>query len=111
MLPLAEPPRTVCILRLSAIGDTCHVVPVLRTLQQAWPATRFTWIIGRLESRLMRLIEEVEFIIVDKRAGVGRGQRCAAALPGGISMCCCTCSWRCAPACSRAGARHREARI
>jgi heptosyltransferase I len=71
MLPLAESPRTVCILRLSAIGDTCHVVPVLRTMQQAWPAARFTWIIAKTESRLMRLIEEVEFIIVDKRAAVG----------------------------------------
>jgi heptosyltransferase I len=71
MLPLAESPRTVCILRLSAIGDTCHVVPVLRTMQQAWPATRFTWIIAQTESRLMRLIEDVEFIIVDKRAGLG----------------------------------------
>src|SRR4051812_25072559 len=63
------PPRRVCILRLSAIGDTCHVVPLLRTLQHAWPATKFTWIIGKLEARLMRLIPEVEFIIVDKHAG------------------------------------------
>jgi heptosyltransferase I len=71
MLPLTASPRTVCILRLSAIGDTCHVVPVLRTMQQAWPATRFTWIIAKSESRLMRLIEDVEFIIVDKEAGAG----------------------------------------
>jgi len=63
------PPRSVCILRLSAIGDTCHVVPVLRTLQRAWPQTRFTWIIGATEYRLMRLLEGVEFIIADKRAG------------------------------------------
>src|SRR5690606_40109616 len=53
-----------------ALGDVCHVVPVLRTLQQAWPTTRFTWVIGRLEARLMSLIEEVEFITVDKRAGL-----------------------------------------
>ena len=65
-----DPPRSVCILRLSAIGDTCHVVPVLRTLQQAWPQTRFTWIIGALEYRLMRLLEGVEFIIADKGAGL-----------------------------------------
>jgi heptosyltransferase I len=71
MLPFAAAPRSVCILRLSAIGDTCHIVPVLRTLQDAWPTTRFTWIIAKTESRLMRLIEEVEFIIVDKRAGLG----------------------------------------
>jgi heptosyltransferase I len=70
-LPFAQAPRSVCILRLSAIGDTCHIVPVLRTMQQVWPATRFTWIIAKTEARLMRLIEGVEFIIVDKRAGLG----------------------------------------
>jgi heptosyltransferase I len=71
MVPLAEPPHSICILRLSAIGDTCHVVPVVRTLQHAWPATQLTWIIGKAEARLMRLVEGVEFITVDKRAGLG----------------------------------------
>ena len=70
MQPLPEPPRSVCLLRLSAIGDTCHAVPILRTLQKAWPQTQFTWIIGKTEARLMSLIEGVELIIVDKRAGL-----------------------------------------
>lgn len=69
LLPLTEPPRSLCLLRLSAIGDTCHVVPLLRALQGAWPQCRFTWVIGRVEERLMRLLPEVEFITVDKRAG------------------------------------------
>ncbi len=60
-------PQNICILRLSAIGDTCHVVPVLRTLQHAWPAARFTWVIGSLEARLMSALPGVEFITVDKR--------------------------------------------
>src|SRR5262245_1473960 len=68
LLPLRSPPRSACLPRLSAIGDTCHVVPILRTMQRAWPQTRFTWIIGKTEARLMSLIEGVEFIIVDKRA-------------------------------------------
>jgi len=68
MLSFAEPPRSLCILRLSAIGDACHVVPIVRTLQQAWPSTQLTWIIGKAEARLMSLLEGVEFIIVDKRA-------------------------------------------
>ncbi len=71
LLPLAQPPRTVCILRLSALGDTCHVVPIVRTLQHAWPATQLTWIIGKAEARLMSLVDGVEFITVDKRAGFG----------------------------------------
>jgi heptosyltransferase I len=64
------PPESVCILRLSAIGDTCHVVPIVRTLQQAWPATRLTWIIGRTEARLMSLLPGIEFITIDKGAGL-----------------------------------------
>jgi heptosyltransferase I len=71
LLPLTQPPRSVCILRLSALGDTCHVVPIIRTLQHAWPATQLTWIIGKAEARLMSLVDGVEFITVDKRAGFG----------------------------------------
>jgi heptosyltransferase I len=70
MQPLAEPPRSICILRLSAIGDTCHVVPIIRTLQHVWPTTQLTWIVGKSEARLMKLIEGVELIIVDKRSGL-----------------------------------------
>ncbi len=66
------PPERVCLLRLSAIGDTCHVVPLLRRLRLAWPATHFTWIIGRLEARLMSLMPGTELIIVDKRADRAR---------------------------------------
>ena len=69
MPSLTSTPQNICILRLSAIGDTCHVVPVLRTLQQAWPEARFTWVIGSLESRLMSALPDVEFITVDKKAG------------------------------------------
>ena len=35
--PFTTPPSSVCILRLSAIGDVCHVLPIVRTLQRAWP--------------------------------------------------------------------------
>lgn len=66
---LTTVPERVCLLRLSAIGDTCHVVPLLRRLRLAWPATRFTWIVGKVEARLMSLLPDTEFIIVDKRAG------------------------------------------
>lgn len=61
-----SPPASVCILRLSAIGDTCHVLPVVRTLQRAWPDTRFTWVIGRVEAKLLGHIPDIEFIAVDK---------------------------------------------
>lgn len=66
-MPLPQHPARVCVLRLSAIGDTCHVLPVIRTLQQAWPATQFTWIIGRVEAKLLGHLPDIEFITVDKR--------------------------------------------
>jgi len=53
--------------RLSAIGDCCHTLPVLRTLQAAWPHTHFTWVIGRTEHGLMDGVDGVEFITFDKR--------------------------------------------
>lgn len=76
-------PQRVCLLRLSAIGDTCHALAVLRTLQAAWPQTHFTWIIGRLEATLMTaLLPEVEFIIFDKRAMLTELRRMRTALAG-----------------------------
>jgi heptosyltransferase I len=69
MYNVTHPPASVCILRLSAIGDTCHVLPVIRTLQQAWPTTRFTWVIGRLEAKLFGHLPDIEFIVIDKRQG------------------------------------------
>lgn len=81
-LPLAQPPLTVCILRLSALGDTCHVVPVVRAMQRSWPQTKLTWIIGKAESRLMELIDGVEFITVDKRAGLAARRDLRARLGG-----------------------------
>jgi heptosyltransferase I len=68
-------PEKVCLLRLSAIGDTCHVVPLLRALQDAWPKTRFTWVIGKLEAKLMSVIPDVELITLDKGAGLSAYQR------------------------------------
>ena len=61
-------PRSLCLLRLSAIGDTCHVVPVVHALRRAWPDTAITWIIGRTEGKLMGLLDGIEFITVDKNS-------------------------------------------
>lgn len=62
-------PQSICILRLSALGDAIHVLPVIRSLQEQWPAVRLTWIIGKLEHRLMAGLEGVEMIVFDKRGG------------------------------------------
>jgi len=64
------PPKKICILRLSAIGDTCHVLSVVRSIQDTWPDTKITWIIGRIEALLLGHIPNIEFIIFNKSAGI-----------------------------------------
>ncbi|HET7300887.1 MAG TPA: glycosyltransferase family 9 protein [Oleiagrimonas sp.] len=62
-------PASLCLLRTSAIGDVTHVVPLVRTLQQAWPGTPLTWIVGKLERKLVGDIAGVRFVTFDKGAG------------------------------------------
>lgn len=66
---VGAPPNDVCLVRLSAIGDTCHALAVARNLKDNWPDTRLTWIIGRTEASLLGDVPGVEFIIFDKRQG------------------------------------------
>ncbi len=70
-LPLSEPPRRLCILRLSALGDVTHAVPVLRAIQDQWPQTEVTWITSSFEHRLLSLIDGVRFITINKSEGWG----------------------------------------
>lgn len=65
----SSPPKRLCLLRLSALGDITHVLPTLRTLQQHWPKTEISWIIGKTEYQLVKGIEGINFIIFDKAAG------------------------------------------
>jgi heptosyltransferase I len=65
----ARPPGSICILRLSALGDVTHVLPVIHRLRRGWPETRLTWIVGRFEHQMVRDLPEVEFIPFDKSSG------------------------------------------
>ena len=58
-------------MRLSALGDATHVVPLVRTLRRAWPEVALTWVIGKGEYRLLEGLDGVEFIIYDKTTGLG----------------------------------------
>ena len=53
------------------------MVPLVRTLQAAWPGVRLAWVIGKGEHRLLDGLPGVDFIEYDKRTGIGgmRGVR------------------------------------
>jgi heptosyltransferase I len=58
--------RRICIVRLSALGDVCLVVPLVRTLQRNFPDAQLTWVIGQAAHALVEGLDSVEFIVVDK---------------------------------------------
>ena len=69
MLPFSVTPDNICLLRLSALGDICHTLPIVRSIQKTWPETKITWIIGKLEYQLVCDIPDIEFIVFDKKEG------------------------------------------
>ncbi len=64
-----NPPENICLLRLSAIGDISHMLPVINRLRNCWPDTQLTWIIGTFEHKLVCDVPGVDFITFNKRAG------------------------------------------
>ncbi len=64
-------PASICLLRLSALGDVTHVLPLVRTLQCAWPGVALTWVIGKGEQKLLDGLPGVEFLVYDKNTGLG----------------------------------------
>ncbi len=69
--------KKICLLRLSAIGDVCHAVAMVNRIQRHWPETEITWVIGKIEYQLVRLMPNIRFVVYDKkegRAGVKRLQ-------------------------------------
>ena len=70
MIKFHQAPKSLCIFRLSAIGDVTHILPVIHTLKKVWPETRLTWIIGKTEYQLVKTLPGVEFILFDKAKGL-----------------------------------------
>src|SRR6187455_1138270 len=81
-MPVNPAPRSLCLLRLSALGDATHVVPLVRALQRAWPDTSLTWVIGKGEARLLEGLDGVELVVFDKKSGFAGWRALRAQLAG-----------------------------
>ncbi len=68
-LAVQSKPQNLCVVRVSAIGDTCHALAVIRRLQDNWPDAHIAWVIGKTEASLMAGVEDVELIVFDKSRG------------------------------------------
>ena len=82
---MAQPPpapSSICLLRLSALGDVTHVLPLVATLREAWPGVALTWVIGKGEQRLLDGLPGVEFVVYDKKTGLAGMRALRRALAG-----------------------------
>lgn len=88
---MSSVPASICLLRLSALGDVTHVVPLVRTLRRHWPQTRVHWVIDRAGFKLLDGLDDVHFHIYDKKSGLAgmralRRQLPAAGFDGLLQM-------------------------
>ena len=78
-MPSTSP--SLCLLRLSALGDVTHVLPLLHTLQQAMPAAQLHWVIDKAGHKLLEGLPGVDFHVYDKKTGVAGMRALRAELP------------------------------
>jgi heptosyltransferase I len=58
--------QRICLVRLSALGDVCLAVPLVRALQGAFPAARITWVTTPAMLGLLEGFDGVEFVLTRK---------------------------------------------
>ncbi len=75
------PINSICILRLSAIGDVCHVVAVVQAIQAFYPEAHITWVIGKTEAALLQGLPGVKFVVFDKSEGFEAYRKLRSDLP------------------------------
>ena len=71
MISAIKKPQSICIMRLSAIGDICHAIATVQAIQQRHPQAKITWIIGKTEAQLVANLANIELVIFDKKKGLG----------------------------------------
>ncbi|MDB1122456.1 glycosyltransferase family 9 protein [Vibrio algarum] len=69
MALFSSAPHSICVLRLSAIGDVCNTVAAVQAIQREWPTTKITWITGKLEAQLIQDLNGIEVVVFDKKQG------------------------------------------
>lgn len=58
--------KSICVVRLSALGDVLMCVPLIRALQANLPGVAITWVISRPAYDLVEGMDGVEFIVISK---------------------------------------------
>jgi heptosyltransferase I len=62
-------PTSIAVLRLSALGDVVMTLPLVRTLQKAFPSAKLHWIVSRPFHTIVEGLSGVKLIVIDKPRG------------------------------------------
>ncbi|MDH5544292.1 MAG: glycosyltransferase family 9 protein [Gammaproteobacteria bacterium] len=65
-MPERQTINSICIMRMSAIGDAVLTIPLVQSLQYSFPQARIYWITSPIIYSLLKDLEGVEFIVADK---------------------------------------------
>lgn len=65
--------NSICILRLSALGDICNLLPSIWQLRANFPKAKIVWIIGKEGLELLKSVDiaadNIEIVLYDKSTG------------------------------------------
>ncbi len=61
--------QSICIIRLSAIGDVCNAVAAVQAIQSSYSESQITWVVGRVEAELLRYLPGIRLVVFDKKRG------------------------------------------
>jgi heptosyltransferase I len=72
MPSLPAPSNSICLFRLSALGDVVMVLPLVRAIQASRPDAKLTWVIAKGAYPLVAGLagEGVEFVVLEKPRGL-----------------------------------------
>ena len=63
-----HPLKSICLLRLSSLGDITHMIPIINTIKNKNHKINITWIINKTEYELVKYIKNIRFIVIDKQS-------------------------------------------
>jgi lipopolysaccharide heptosyltransferase I len=71
----SQPPRHIALVKLSALGDVVHALPVAAAVKRTWPAARLTWVVERRLSDVLAGHAAVDEVVEVDTRGWRRARR------------------------------------
>ncbi|MBI4486928.1 MAG: glycosyltransferase family 9 protein [Acidobacteria bacterium] len=78
-----SPPSRILLVRLGALGDIVHAIPVAAALRRAFPSARIDWLVSARHREMLDLVPVIDRrLVVNDRAGASGGASLLHAIGG-----------------------------